>query len=236
MTRSLLLSLMVFLSMILTARAQTEHQNSGWLLLLNNTKINKNWGIYVDLQLRSDDKFDGVKNLLFRPGVTYYLNDKNEFTVGYLVNETFTRLDGVSDNSLTEQRIWEQYVFKHKINAIAGSHRLRLEQRFIGRRAADDLFSQRLRYFFKFQIPLQKRSQPFDRGMFVALQNEVFLNLQNKDQLNTHFFDQNRGYAAAGYRFSKKLDIELGYLNQSIRGARNNSVNNVIQVAVYTKF
>jgi hypothetical protein len=234
--RPLLLSLIVFLSMILTAQAQTEQQSSGWLLLLNNTKINKNWGMYVDLQMRSNNNFDGVKNLMFRPGLTYYLNDKNEFTVGYLVNETFTRLDGASDNSLTEQRIWEQYVFKHKLNTVAASHRLRLEQRFIGRRGADDLFSQRLRYFFRFQIPLQKGSQPFDKGMFVALQNEVFLNLQNKDQLNTHFFDQNRGYAAAGYRFSKKLDIELGYLNQAIKGARNNSVNNVIQVAVYTKF
>ena len=233
--RPLFLSAIVFFSMILTARAQTEQQTSGWLMLLNNTKINKNWGMYVDLQMRSDDNFDGVKNLMFRPGLTYYLNDKNEFTLGYLVNEIFTRLDGASDNSLTEQRIWEQYVFKHKLNRVAVSHRLRLEQRFIGRRADDDLFSQRLRYYFKFQIPLQKGSQPFDKGMYVALQNEVFLNLKNKDQLNTHFFDQNRGYAAAGYRFSKKLDIELGYLNQAIKGARNNSVNNVIQVAVYTK-
>lgn len=216
--------------------AQTNQQTSGWLFLLNNTKISKKWGAYMDIQVRSADKYDHVRNLLFRPGITYYASDKHEITLGYLLNETFIRLPETANYSLTEQRIWEQYVFKHKITGISASHRFRLEQRFIERNNADDIFAQRFRYFFRFIIPLEKSITNFEKGIFLAVQNEVFLNIQHKDQLNGHLFDQNRAYAAAGYRFSKKLDIEAGYMNQFSKGINNNTANNIIQLAVYTKF
>jgi len=229
--------LLAFLSVLCTnVTAQTDQQNSGWLFLLNNTKISEKWGAYMDIQVRSADKYDHVRNLLFRPGITYYASDKHEITLGYLLNETFIRLPETSDYSLTEHRIWEQYVFKHKIKAISASHRFRLEQRFIERNNTDDLFAQRFRYFFRFLIPLEKGVIKFEKGLFLAIQNEIFLNIQHKDQLNGQLFDQNRAYAAAGYRFSKKLDIEAGYMNQSSKGINYNTANNIIQLAVYTKF
>ena len=83
---------------------------------------------------------------------------------------------------------------------------------------------------------MQKEEGAFTKGMFAALQNETFFNLQNKDQLNGSFFDQNRVYIAAGYRFSKKVDIEAGYLKQSVNGRTNNTNNNVGQLAIYTRF
>jgi len=229
--------LLAFLSVLCTnVTAQTDQQNSGWLFLLNNTKISEKWGAYMDIQVRSADKYDHVRNLLFRPGITYYASDKHEITLGYLLNETFIRLPETPDYSLTEHRIWEQYVFKHKIKAISASHRFRLEQRFIERNNTDDLFAQRFRYFFRFLIPLEKGVIKFEKGLFLAIQNEIFLNIQHKDQLNGQLFDQNRAYAAAGYRFSKKLDIEAGYMNQSSKGINYNTANNIIQLAVYTKF
>ena len=72
--------------------------------------------------------------------------------------------------------------------------------------------------------------------MFVALQNEFFLNLQNKDELNGSTFDQNRAYLAVGYRFSKAFDVEAGYLNQAVKGASVNTMNNAVQLALYTRF
>lgn len=219
-----------------SSTAQTVNQNSGWLFLLNNTKISDKWGAYVDVQVRSADDWKNVRNFLFRPGVTYYANSNNEFTLGYLLNQTFLHTDGASDNTLTEHRIWEQYVYKQKLSTIGVSHRFRLEQRFIERAGNNDLFSQRLRYFVRFILPLQKNKQTFTEGLYAALQNELFFNLQNKDQLNKKLFDQNRAYLALGYRASKKLDLEIGYLNQAIKGLSNNTVNNVVQLAIYTKF
>ncbi len=207
--------------------AQTRHENTGWFFLLNSTKFNEKWGMHLDVQVRSNDNWDGIKNVLFRPGITYYIDKNQNVTAGYL----FASTHAVPSTSV-EHRIWQQYILNHKVASVFTAHRFRLEQRFL----ANDNFAQRLRYFIRLIKPLQKTEPTFTKGAFLALQNEVFLNIQNKEFINNSLFDQNRLYLAAGYRFSKKVDVEVGYLNQSINGASRNTVNNVAQFALYTRF
>lgn len=216
-------------------KAQTVQQNTGWFFLINSTKINDKWGTHFDLQVRSSDDWKDVRNLLVRPGITYYIDAKNDVTLGYLFTQTYTNASGLG-NTLTENRIWQQYIHKHKIGNVNVSHRFRLEQRFIERLNNDDLFAQRARYFVRALIPLQKTEAGFSNGWFAALQNELFFNVQGNDELNGKVFDQNRAYAAAGYRFSNKFDLEAGYMNQSVKGANANTNNSIIQLAVYTRF
>ncbi|PWS27139.1 DUF2490 domain-containing protein [Pedobacter yonginense] len=229
--------------------AQTQHQNSGWLFFLNSTKFNEKWGLHLDVQLRSADDWDHLRNTLIRPGLTYYINKNQNVTLGYALVQTyfkdlslFDATSGiVAKSTINEQRIWEQYILTHKIKSVFASHRFRLEQRFVERNFVatntdPDYFSQRLRYFFRLIKPLQKATPTFTKGAFVALQNEVFLNIQNKEKVNNSLFDQNRLYLAGGYRFSKSFDLELGYLNQAQHGAQNNTINNVVQFAIYTRF
>ncbi|QNR84716.1 DUF2490 domain-containing protein [Pedobacter riviphilus] len=215
--------------------AQTQHQNSGWFMLLNNTKFNDKWGLQFDVQLRSADDWGYLRNTLMRPALQYFINNKHNVALGYLWQTTHTELEGTPDLTLHEHRIFEQYIYNHKIKSVFASHRFRVEQRFIGR-TGEDVFSQRFRYFVRLIQPLQKTQPTFTKGPFVALQNEVFLNLQNKDKINNSVFDQNRLYLAAGYRFSKQFDLEAGYMNQITNGISNNTVNNIIQLAVYTRF
>ncbi|RZK56116.1 MAG: DUF2490 domain-containing protein, partial [Pedobacter sp.] len=147
-----------------------------------------------------------------------------------------TRLVGTSNTVLTENRIWEQYIFAHKLKSSFVSHRARLEQRFIEQTNGDEIFAQRFRYFVRLMQPLQGKVEVFSKGPFVALQNEVFLNIQNKELLNNSLFDQNRLYIAGGYRFSKHIDLEAGYLNQYTNGIARNTSNRVAQLALYTRF
>ncbi len=233
--RILILLFTAFCLMTTTGIAQTIQQNSGWLFLMNTTKFNNKWGSHLDIQLRSADKWDHLRNFMFRPGITYYVNKKNELTLGYLWNETFNPSGSVHP-SVTEHRIWQQYIYKHKIGTINVSHRLRTEQRFIERHGQQDVFAQRFRYFFRLLMPLEKEVKDFEKGFFAALQNEFFLNIQNKQELNQHVFDQNRAYLAGGYRLNKALDIEAGYLNQASKGINRSTVNHVVQLAVYTRF
>ncbi len=229
-------TVLVLLCCMIAAKAQTQIQNSGWLFLMNTTKFNDKWGMHMDVQLRTNDEWDGIRSLLVRPGLTYYINGSSDVTLGYLYTPTFVNLDGIAKSSITEHRIWQQYIYKHKLAAANISHRFRLEQRFVERVAGDDFFAQRARYFVRGIIPLEKQEGLFGKGVFIAVQNEVFLNVQAKDELNGHLFDQNRAYMAAGYRFSKKMDAELGYMNQSVKGAANNTSNNIVQLAIYTRF
>lgn len=219
-------------------QAQTQQQNTGWFMFLNNTKFNDKWGLQFDLQIRSADKWDHVRNTLVRPALQYFINKNSNVALGYLWQTTQVNPSGTDYYvSLNEHRIFEQYIFNHKISSVFASHRFRVEQRFIERNgSAEDLFSQRFRYFFRLIQPLQKTQPSFTKGAFVALQNEVFLNLQNKAQLNNSVFDQNRAYLALGYRFSKKVDMEAGYMNQAVNGLTNNTLNNIIQLALYTRF
>jgi len=234
--RKYLLMIVVLFAMNFKTTAQTINQNSGWLFLMNTTKFNDKWGMHFDFQVRTQDEWDGVRHLLIRPGITYYINKSSDVTLGYLFTPTFLKSDGSSDNTLTENRIWEQYIYKHKFSSVNVSHRFRLEQRFIEQNGAKDLFSQRARYFVRFMVPFKKGTGAFEEGFFGALQNEVFLNVQNKDKLNGALFDQNRVYGAAGYRFSPKVDVEAGYMNQSVNGRNNNTSNHIIQLALYTRF
>lgn len=209
--------------------AQIKNENSGWFFILNSTKFNEKWGMHLDVQVRSTDNWGAVKNVVFRPGITYYIDKKQNVTAGYLLASTD---NGVK--TFFEQRIWEQYLLTHKINSVFTVHRFRLEQRFLDQ--PNDNFTQRLRYFVRLVKPLQKTEQAFVKGAFLVLQNEVFFNIQNKGLINNSLFDQNRLYLGAGYRFSKKVDLEAGYLNQAVHGKTQNTVNNVTQLALYTRF
>lgn len=229
-----LIVLALLLASATTGFAQTIIQNSGWLTLINSTRISDKWGAVLDVQFRSADNWSYVRNILVRPGVTYFLNDKSNITVGYLYANTHAKL-ATGSTDLSEQRIWEQFIYNHKIKSSFATHRLRLEQRFI-ETTGDDIFAQRARYFFRIMKPLTPYKDGFNEGMFLALQDEVFFNVQHKKALNNSLFDQNRFYIALGYRFSKQLDLEAGYMNQYSNTVGPNTSNRIAQLAVYTRF
>lgn len=224
-----------FLGFANTINAQTRSENSGWAALFYSNKFTEKIGMHFDVQARSSDDLAHLRNILLRPGITYFIDATKNVTVGYAYILT-QQPSGSTAADLTEHRIWEQFIINHKLAKLPIAHRFRLEQRFI-ETAADDVFSQRIRYFFRSVIPLtQSLDKPFEKGVFASLQNEVFFHLQNKSKLNNAFFDQNRFYTSAGYRFSKGVDLEAGYLNQLINGRALNTQNHVIQLAAYLRF
>jgi len=217
------------------AFAQTVQENTGWFAWFNSYKLSKHWSFYFDGQIRSADNWNNIRNIIFRPGITYVINAKNSVTAGYAFVPTYTRLAAPSKSTLIENRIWEQYIYSTKFGQVSLQNRFRLEQRFIERQT-ENVFGQRLRYFVRTIIPLKKQTNTFDKGLFVAIQNEIFFNVQNKEKFNNSFFDQNRAYGALGYRIAPKIDVESGYMNQYIKGTTTNTSNNIIQLAVYTRF
>ncbi|WP_410220193.1 DUF2490 domain-containing protein [Pedobacter sp.] len=234
--KKIFFSSVLFFVLALHGFAQTVNQNAGWLMFLNSTKINDKWGLHFDFQMQSANNWEYLRRILVRPGITYFINKNHRVTAGYLYNPTYNRLIGTSKNTLTENTIWEQYLIAHKLYAVAVTHRFRLEQRFMERSNADGFFMQRFRYFFRVLQPLSKSKDTFNQGIYAALQDEVFFNVQHKEQVNGRLFDQNRVFLALGYRFSPKIDAEAGYLNQYIKGSSNAVSNHVIQLSINTRF
>lgn len=232
-------------TLILTALsfyASAQTQSAGWLATFNTIKTGKKTSIHYDMQFRSSGQWKQMQTMLFRPGLNYHFRKNMTATVGYALIENRRNITGVSGYA-PEHRIWEQFIVTHPAAHAAVQHRFRLEQRFIGQPVVDGSglktenynTTNRLRYFFRSVIPLQQ-TKTFEKGWFAAVQNEFFGNIGEKSNVNGKFFDQNRLYLAGGYRISKKIDIEAGYLNQYVNGRNSNFTNtHVAQLALYTR-
>lgn len=213
--------------------AQTKEQTA-WLSFFNTTKINNHWGVQFDVQFRSADEVKYVRNFLFRSAIAYTFNKKNNLSIGHTIYETNS--GPAPSATLNEHRINEQYIHTESIKSIAITNRFRLEQRFIERNPTTTVFSQRFRYFLKLVIPLAKQESTFKSGLFTTVQDEIFINLQNKDKINGSLFDQNRAYAGIGNRFSPKIDMELGYMKLFQKRSSTDLSGSIVQLAFFTRF
>jgi len=236
----LLFCVCCFFSFKTTTFAQVQH--SGWLGSFNTIKLNDKFSLHAEGQLRITDNADQVQTIILRPGLNYHINKSLAVTAGYAFIPN-RRTIGKTADLLSEHRIWQQLLYNQKISTVSVAHRLRLEQRFIpkARLVGNELDTNgydeayRLRYFIRNIVPLVKQEK-FNKGWFVALQNEVFLNIGDKSAVNGRVFDQNRIYGAIGYRVSNKFDVEAGYLNQYSKTRSSFTNNHAFQIAFYRKF
>lgn len=218
-----------------------QHQFSGWMSSFNTIKLDKKLSLHLEGQIRSNDEWVHFQTLMLRTGLNYHPNKQVILTAGYAFINNRTVKSNTS-GYFTEHRLWQQLILLQPVKKFSIQHRFRLEERFIPQTSAvnNELIKERtdvaarFRYFARTIIPF-KTASPFTKGMFTALQNEVFVNISNANATNNNFFDQNRAYIAVGYRFNKSTDVEAGYLNQYINGRIFNTINNVIQLAGYLR-
>lgn len=208
-------------------------ENAGWFFMSNTHQLSERFDLLTDVQLRSAESFEYYNTLLLRGALSLNLNKQHSVALGYAYKGDWEYDEGKRIYSY-EQRIYEQYLYDFKVGRIETNVRARLEQRFVNE---DNhvLFSQRLRAFISAQIPLISHSK-FTTGLYTGIQNEVFLNAQNKANVNKSVFDQNRSFFSLGYRFSKKFDIEFGYMYWLKKNEDQNTRTNVWQLMITTKF
>jgi long-subunit fatty acid transport protein len=224
----------ILLELIFAVHLQAQtNEASGWFFLSHTQKLADKWSYMTDVQIRSSSHFKYLQNILLRPGLLYQLTDQQSLGIGYTYFATWDRSE-MPCTFEPESRIFEQYVYKSKGGRLALNNRLRFEQRFIQKTEAT-IFARRLRYQIQARFQLTCDSE-FATGLYVNLQNEIFLNVQNQDEINNHFFDQNRLYLGMGYRVIKEFEVELGYYYryQILEDSRLNE--NIIQLMIITEF
>lgn len=238
--RTYLFRSFLFVITVLVANSALAQDNliGGWAAWFNGVRLKEsNFGIHTDVQFRVGRDWSNSSVILIRPGINYHLDNKQVVSIGYASTLITDRLND-EIRRLNEHRIWEQYVIQGRLYEIPAQHRFRLEQRFL-RMQEEIVFTHRARYFIRGIIPLGRKTESaFTQGMFMSLQNELFLNVQNRTALNKGFLDQNRFYSSIGHRFMAKYDGEIGYMNQLLVG--NDFVPttfaHIIQVAFYSRF
>lgn len=207
-------------------------EHNGWLFWSHQQKIGERWQFSSDVQARSADKMDYVNTLLIRPGIGYKIAANQTLTFGYTYFGTWEKENGRTIYE-HENRIFEQFQIENEIRKVEITNRVRYEQRFMYQQY-HRVFTQRLRHYFMVQVPLL--ADPlFTRGLYTALQNEIFVNVQGQEHLNKRIFDQNRTYMGVGYRFSQNLELEAGYMFRYIIEQENTNIrNNIFQFSVRT--
>jgi len=195
---------------------QKEYVEQMWFAYFNQTRISNKWGFWFDGHLRTKDNFfDSLSSIIIRPGITYYLNDKVKFTLGYaFIN--FYPGDNHPEVSQPEHRIWQQVQWHTNYTKIRMMQWIRLEERWRRKiKDADELadgynFNFRLRYNFFFQVPVTKKA--YEKGSLTfVLNDELMINFG--DQIVYNYFDQNRFFAGFNYFVSKNNNFQFGYLN-----------------------
>jgi hypothetical protein len=78
----------------------------------------------------------------------------------------------------------------------------------------------------RLQAPLKGREIK-DKTAYAAVYNEIMIGFGKNVAAN--IFDQNRIGLLLGYRFSKSLRIEAGYLNQTLQFGRLINGRNIFQ-------
>jgi len=208
--------LLLICFIIVPFSGNSQESNLGnWVLYFGNMKIKSHWNWHNEVQYRSYNVIDDLEQLLIRTGIGYNLTENNNNVLlgyGYILSQNY--VDGSDDKvNVNEQRIFEQFITRQNIGIVAVQHRYRFEQRFI-----ESDFRLRFRYFLALTIPLNNK-ELIDNTVYLSAYNEIFLNTTG------NIFDRDRLYGGVGYRFSKTVRLEIGYMNQFLPNTNRDQIN-----------
>ncbi len=198
----------------LTVQSQ-DSQLGNWLIYIGSKKIDSRWNWHHEIQYRNYDAIGDLEQLLLRTGVGYNLTENNNNLLlgyGFINSQNYTS-NSDEKVAVDEHRIYQQFISKQNIGAIAVQHRYRFEQRFV-----EDDFKMRFRYFLALKIPLSNK-EVSDKSFYLSAYNEIFLNTKGT------IFDRNRLYGGLGYHLSSKIRLELGYMNQFFQTGGRDQIN-----------
>ena len=194
------------------AQKQIDDQLLGWVVYQGNHKLNSQFNVHTEYQWRRANGFSEWQQSLARVGLDYHFNKELTFSGGYAWVVSYPYGSQPIAAQTQENRLWEQVNLAQQLNKLQIQHRYRYEQRWI-----DTVFRQRIRYRAQVIIPLKATYLTKGKGIFLNVNNELFLGFGNGIEKN--ILDQNRFISAIGYQFSPDFNIQFGYLNQMIFNA-----------------
>lgn len=193
-------------------------QPQSWLIYFGQSKFkDSKFSLHHEVQFRDHTLVGDHNQSLFRVGGQYLFKPYLQGTMGY--GFIYSEQPGSPNLPTNEHRIYQEALFSHPLKRARIKHRLRLEERFIEGRD----FMGRFRYSLFVDVPLTKRD--FNAGgAYLALYNEVFLNIDDSQDIKT--FDRNRMYGGVGYKLTDRLGLQLGYMMQHV--SRNKATDHLL--------
>ncbi len=225
------LAFLVLFTLPVVANADTSSRTSAWFMSLSRVTFSDSVNAFVDIQPRFtiNDTAGGEDNaldsLLLRGALGYQITPNIGLYQGYAYIPTY-------DPKNVEHRSFQELSVKQKLQSKGTlTHRLRFEQRFID--SANET-AYRLRYFGRYVRSLEM----WHPKLSLAINEEVFINLNDAEKGPQSGFNQNRLFVGLNYRINPALAYEFGYQNQiiNVSSNSNNVMNHILFFGVQTNF
>lgn len=240
--RSLLLGGLLILGLaigIVRVKAETWDSNGHlWMNYVGDHPVGEGpWGVHLEGQVRRAELGAEWQQLLLRPGINYQLNENVSVSGGYAFVDTYRYGEFPVAHRFPEHRLWEQVSVRTPFLGLDWTHRVRLEQRWLGsmQQGADGWFVDRFRYSNRFRYQL-RTTIPLteDRRWYVPVWNEVFVNFGGDFRRND--FDQNRFFVGLGRRLARHWKLEVGFMEQTLqqRGGNVWEANHTATVVLFS--
>lgn len=213
----------LFLLMQIVHVIAQNNKLGSWNVATLFNRFNNKWGMYAELQARSQRLTTDFFYHEAKAGLQYYLPHNYYVMIGFGNYETYTYPHSFQKPvTANEYRSWEQLTIKSTISRINIEHRYRIEQRWI-----NGVYSNRFRYRINPVVPVNHSSLK-PKTVFVSAFDEIFFT-------NTPpYFIRNRIFAGAGFQFTKKFMLQTGFIRQfDYRISDNGSGKNYIQTSAF---
>lgn len=205
----------------LTAQNRISDENQVlWAPVTISTKINEKFALHTEYQWRRNNLGKTWQQSLLRVGLTYNASKITAFQAGYgwILTYPYGDYPLAPNGTFTEHRIYQQALFKVPLNADGTTmiSRIRLEQRWLAVLNADKSLNH-WNYLNRVRI-MQRLNFPFKvsgKDCYASLMDEVFIGFGKN--VGQNVFDQNRLYGLLGWNVNKKVQLELGVLNQILQ-------------------
>jgi hypothetical protein len=225
-TMKKLVSAILIILLTTPAFAQTrisDPNTIAWFNSFNTIYLKKNISLWLEYQWRREGPVQNWQQSLARGGVQYHFKNGMSAMAGYGYIITYPYGDyPAGPYSFPEHRIFEQLVWNSEIGRVQLSHRLRLEQRFLGRidqkapeyTLQEWVYLNRARYQVRATVPLNHKKMQ-DKTWYIAAFDEIFIGFGKN--VNQNVFDQNRISALVGYQYNRSVRVDAGWFNQTLQ-------------------
>ncbi|HVK97341.1 MAG TPA: DUF2490 domain-containing protein, partial [Flavisolibacter sp.] len=234
--KKLLCTIFIYSTLQLSAQNDrvVDDNNITWTQLQTSFKLNDKVSLLGEYYGRRTDGVKYWQQWMLRTGLQIKATPQLSFTLAYAYIDTYPYGDYpiAANGTFPEHRLQQQVQLKNAFGKLDATQRIRIEQRFIGRRLPNTidreiekfLFSNRFRYMLRLQHPIVNIN---GFNLYGAAADEVFVSAGRNVGVN--IFDQNRLMLLLGSKLSDKVTIEAGYINQTLMQGRRINNATIIQ-------
>ena len=193
-----------------------------WNIFSVKLNIDKKWSVFGEAQLRSLKLYNHFHYYEYKGGINYKVHPYVTFTLGAGDYDTYKEGGNfINPKNNDEFRLWPQITLAHAIGILKIEQRYRTEFRF-----TSSGYRNRFRYRLGVAYPFGNSKAGY-KPYQINVSNELFFTNQEP------YFERNRTLVSFGYKISKYVAVQIGYLHQFDYKIDDETGRDFLQVGIY---